>query len=51
MLDEIDSVSSVLDKMVVVDVDVESKLVDAKSVEGCLFVTVFMELVEFIFGD
>ena len=52
MLDEIDSVDSVLDEMDLVDaVDVESRLVDAESVEGCFVVTVIMEFAEFIRGD
>ena len=31
--------------------DVESRPVDAKSVDGCLVVLVTIELVEVIFGD
>ena len=52
MLDESDSVDSVLDEIDLVDADdVESELVDAESVEGSLVVIVIMELVDVIFGD
>ena len=51
VFDEIDSVDFVLDDIVVDAADVESRLVDAKSVDGCLVVPVIIELVEVVFGD
>ena len=38
-----------LDEIVIDADDVESRLLDIESVEGCLIVTVIMELVEVIF--
>ena len=52
VLDKIDSVASVLEVIDLVDADdVESRLVGAISVEGCLVATVIVELVEGMFGD
>ena len=51
MLDEIDSVDSVLDKMdLVEDVDEDGRSVGAAA-EGLLDVTVVKELVEVVLGD
>ena len=50
MLDEISSVESMLDKIVVDGDDVESRLADAKSFEGCFVATVIVELVGVILG-